>query len=282
MRHRILSLGAGVQSTTLYLMAMEGEIPAFDLCIFADTQAEPKAVMDHLAWLQSLDGPRIVVTTAGSLTDNLELGPDDDGKPQERTGRFITIPAYTNNSLEGKQGIMPRQCTREFKLRPIQHAIKEHVFGIPSRKHIPKDAHVQSVIGLSYDEPKRVIRVKQRYAGLGSRWSVDFPLWDLEMTRGDCLKYLEGRVPHQTPRSACVYCPFHSNDSWRNMRDNHPEDWAKACEIDRRYRHGRGLEHTRYLHQSRQPLELVNLDMPTGKPKGSSDFIDECEGMCGH
>lgn len=46
---RIISLGAGVQSTTLALMAAAGEIgPMPDCAIFADTQSEPTAVYRHL------------------------------------------------------------------------------------------------------------------------------------------------------------------------------------------------------------------------------------------
>lgn len=44
-RLRALSLGAGVQSTTMALMAAHGEIqPMPDCAIFADTGWEPKAV----------------------------------------------------------------------------------------------------------------------------------------------------------------------------------------------------------------------------------------------
>jgi len=53
-RLRVLSLGAGVQSTTLALMAAHGEVgPMPDCAIFADTGWEPQAVYDHLAWLRS-------------------------------------------------------------------------------------------------------------------------------------------------------------------------------------------------------------------------------------
>jgi hypothetical protein len=41
---RVISLGAGVQSTTMALMATHGEITLMpDCAIFADTHAEPKA-----------------------------------------------------------------------------------------------------------------------------------------------------------------------------------------------------------------------------------------------
>ena len=48
-RLRVLSLGAGVQSTTLALMAAHGEIVPMPACaIFADTGWEPNSVYDHL------------------------------------------------------------------------------------------------------------------------------------------------------------------------------------------------------------------------------------------
>ena len=70
----VLSLGAGVQSTTLALMAAHSEItPMPDCAIFADTQAEPAAVYEHLRWLMSpnvLPFPVHVVTT-GNLEEHV-------------------------------------------------------------------------------------------------------------------------------------------------------------------------------------------------------------------
>ena len=43
----VISLGAGVQSSVMALMAAHGEItPMPDCAIFADTQAEPTRVLD--------------------------------------------------------------------------------------------------------------------------------------------------------------------------------------------------------------------------------------------
>ena len=51
---RVISLGAGVQSTTMALLAAHGEIqPMPDAAIFADTGWEPAAVYRHLEWLTS-------------------------------------------------------------------------------------------------------------------------------------------------------------------------------------------------------------------------------------
>ena len=48
---KILSLGAGVQSTALLLMSIRGEVERFDCAIFADTGWEPAVVYEHLPWL---------------------------------------------------------------------------------------------------------------------------------------------------------------------------------------------------------------------------------------
>lgn len=76
-RLRVLSLGAGVQSTTLALMAAHGEVgPIPDCAIFSDTGCEPKAVYDHLTWIMSpnvLPFP-IHIVSAGNIRDDLIAG----------------------------------------------------------------------------------------------------------------------------------------------------------------------------------------------------------------
>jgi len=49
---RVLSLGGGVQSTTLLLMAITEQIEPLDAAIFADTGWEPAAVYEHMDWLR--------------------------------------------------------------------------------------------------------------------------------------------------------------------------------------------------------------------------------------
>ena len=51
---RILSLGAGVQSSTMALMAAHGELPRPNCAIFADTGDEPAAVYRWLDYLESI------------------------------------------------------------------------------------------------------------------------------------------------------------------------------------------------------------------------------------
>ena len=111
----IISLGAGVQSTTMALMAAHGEImPMPDCAIFADTQWEPKGVYEHLDWLTSdnvLPFP-VHTVTAGNLRDDVMSRSNTTG------GRFSAVPWFIKNP-DGTQGMGRRQCTKEYKLRPV-------------------------------------------------------------------------------------------------------------------------------------------------------------------
>ena len=48
----VISLGAGVQSSTMAIMAAKGDFPSVDCAIFADTGYEPKAVYKYLEFLK--------------------------------------------------------------------------------------------------------------------------------------------------------------------------------------------------------------------------------------
>lgn len=282
MKVRVLNLGAGVQSTAIYLMMRDGEIEPSDVAVFADTQDEPPHVYEHLEWMRSLGGPPIEIVTAGKLSESLEKGTDAAGNAlADELQHFISIPAYVRNQ-DGSRGMVSRQCTADFKVRPIELFIRER-YGDGKGKPIRRVVEITQIFGLSYDEPKRVIRVQQRFQAKPRNWRCEFPLWDLQITRGECVKYLAGRVPHEVGRSACVYCPFKSDAEWRWLRDNCPEGWAKAVEIDEICRRGKMLRGERYLHGSLVPLadaDLRERDERTGQ-RSLPIFIDECEGMCG-
>jgi hypothetical protein len=285
--HHFLNLGAGVQSTALYLMSIDGdepEVPKFDAAIFADVQEEPDEVYRHLEWLESQGGPQIIRTTAGKLGDALDAGSDASGNQRTDGGHCISIPAFTMNPHTGDRGIIQRQCTADFKVKPIEKMIRASVGAQPGRP-VPKDIIIHQYMGLSFDEPKRVIRVKERFLCKPSNWKVHFPLWEMQYTRGDCQSYLRGRMPYEVPRSACVFCPFKSDSEWRRLRDEDPKGWQRALHIDTVCRTGTGLVAHRYLHKSCQPLGQVDLrpaDEKSGQKHLFSGFQDECEGYCGN
>lgn len=282
---KILNLGAGVQSTALYLMSLRRDepehVPVFDYAIFADTQEEPRAVYEHLEWLKSLGGAPILEATAGKLGDDLISGVNSTGQ------RFASIPSYTKAEGDEREGQTRRQCTKEYKTNVIERVIRRQILGLEPRQRMPQGTKVYQYMGLSFDEPSRIVRVKAVYQGI---WWAEprFPLFDLEMSRQGCLRYLAEVAPDRPiPRSACVFCPFHSNEEWRRLRDSDPDGWKRACEIDNAIRHhdalcGKGMQKPMYLHRSCVPLREAVIDTPESRGEQYVfGFAQECEGMCG-
>lgn len=276
--YHILNLGAGVQSTALYLMFLDGEFDeALDYAVFADTQEEPEPVYTHLEWLRSLGGPPILIDSAGRLGDDLIHGKNSTGQ------RFASIPAFTSAMPGVTGGMLRRQCTAEYKINVVERIIRRQVVGLEYRQRMPKGVRVVQYFGLSFDEPRRVAKVKARF--VGHPWAEGrFPLFDLEMTRSDCVAYLkEQAIPHEVPRSACVFCPYRSNAEWRHLRDTDPAGWKRAVEVDEALRRpgtvaNRNLEQAIYLHRSCLPL--VDADLG-GRDVTGGVAHSECEGMCG-
>lgn len=281
--YHILNLGAGVQSTTLYLMFMRGEIkPQIDCAIFADTQEEPRAVYEHLAWLQSLGGPEILVRTKGKLGDDLANGVNSTGQ------RFASIPAFMKGEGEAVEGRTRRQCSREYKIEVIERTIRREVLGLEPGRRVPKTTHIHQYLGISLDEAGRARRIAERFRQTIKWATPHFPLIERFFTRPDCLTYLADKVPHQCPRSACVLCPYRSDPEWFHMRETDPGGFERAIEIDRALRVSgnivnRNIDKPMYLHRSCQPLDQVVFDT---RPRArdlqlSMSFAEVCEGVCG-
>jgi hypothetical protein len=262
---------------------MRGDIqPGIDVAIFADTGEEPAGVYQHLAWLQSLNGPPIVARSIGSrLGDDLLRGQNSTKH------RFASIPAYTA-AKEGEQsGITRRQCTYEYKVRVIERYIRRELLGLKPGQRIPKGVEVTQAFGISVDEKSRASRIYERWVMGEAPFKPVFPLLDKRMTRADCIAWLRENVPHEVPRSACVFCPFKSNAEWRRLRYTDPQGWARAIEIDDALRIpgnvvNRGLDQKLYIHRECIRLRSIDLD---GKDRRQllldPTWDDECAGMCG-
>jgi hypothetical protein len=289
----ILNLGAGVQSTMLYMLAAQhhpailATMPKIDYAIFADVGEEPAAVYRHLEWLKTIGGPEILVRSTGSrLGDDLIHGTVGRTGRTGRTGRrFATIPAFTANGGMGK-----RQCTKEYKIDVVERCIRREIVGLKPRQRFPLDKYlIHQYMGLSFDEAKRVLRVQNRFYSIP--WSLPhFPLFETNTTRGGAKNWLKPQVPHEVPRSACVFCPYHRNDEWQRIQAGDPSnpDWLRAVEIDEALRSQKYLKEGStqgnfreniFLHRSCVPLAQADITIPD--PPCEFGFAAECEGMCG-
>ncbi len=267
---RVLSLGAGVQSTAVLLMMIHGEIPKADAVIFADTGWEPKAVYHHLAKLELLmaenDMPFYKVSFGNIRQDFMES-----------ETRFATMPLYTLNK-EGKQSMLMRQCTNDYKIKPL-NKIQRELAGLKKGERC-KEHRITTVIGISDDE-------SQRMRDPAFSWQRnEYPLVDRKISRQDCINWCLDHGYDKPPRSACIGCPFKRNDEWRELKNN-AEEWQDAVDFDHALRQKQRLK-DRFgwagLHSSMKPLDEV--DLRSDKEKGifslfDDGFAQECEGMCG-
>lgn len=369
----ILSLGAGVQSTTVLLMSCVGELPKLDAAIFADTHWEPAAVYAHLEWLEGVAGEHgipIHRVSAGNirsdalisqvrgkslsvedLQDELSTCNSADQRDQIESAiaaggsRWASMPLYTLKTwtmadipvLQGlideyeskasgrsvtvyegavkipgatkgfivvdqrlfsdmdmdgpeatklrkilgqvqrwgeaeQRGMIKRQCTSEYKIEPIEKEIRR-LLDYKPRQRIP-DLSARQWFGISVDELGRMSRSRVAWK------SHYYPLVEKRISRAGCIEWLQQHGFPVPPRSACLGCPFHSNDEWRSLRDTSPTEWADAVAVDRAIRNCGGLRGEVFLHRSCKPLD--EADLRTDAEKGQlSLWQDECTGMCG-
>lgn len=265
---KVLSLGAGIQSSALLLMSCDGFLPKLDHAIFADTGWEPAAVYRHLEWLKeksSAAGIPLHIVSVGNIKTDMEEARTSGGAYK---GRWASMPLFVRG--DGIEGMIRRQCTKEYKIEPIEKKLRQ-LLGYAPRKRI-KPGSVIQWLGISTDEARRA-RVSDK------PWlDFHYPLiLDLKYSRGDCIAWLDKHYPdREVVRSACIGCPFQSDRQWKDCKQNQPAEFAQAVEFDKVIRTASGMIADSFLHRSRQPLDQVDFNETQGDM-----FEDECAGVCG-
>lgn len=273
---RVLSLGAGVQSSTLLLMSITGHLPRLDAAIFADTGWEPKAVYAHLDWLEMqaarVDLPVLRVSAGNIRTALLAAA-------HGLNSRVDTIPLYViNHGGDGTDqgGRLYRECTTAYKVVPINRACKQ-LLGLRTRQRVPKGTMVEQWLGISVDEFTRMKPSPQYWI------TRKYPLIEQRLSRQDCLDWLRRHGFPRPPKSSCIGCPYHSHAHWREMARHRPEEFADAVAFEAELQRGKlpGVTGTPYLHKRMIPLaDAVEIDLKPTRNQAAFGFMDECEGVC--
>ena len=272
-----LSLGGGVQSSTIAEMIAEGVLPIPNLILFADTGDEPQYVYDQVDYLKKrLFGLcQFKTVSAGNLIDDLT----------SVTKRFAAIPVSTRMRDTGKVSRLRRQCTNEYKIVPIERAVREYLVTIGKAKRdnrgitIPKTVSIETWLGISLDE---VVRMKPaRNKRFVNRW----PLIEMRMTRQDCFDWLGARGLPIPRKSSCLICPYHDNAHWQEMKERDPHDWQHVTAFDDFLRNSDSrfsatANGELFLHRDCVPLSQVDL-RPKHEQEGQLSIFDICdEGNC--
>ncbi len=111
----------------MLLLAARREIPGFNAAIFADTGWEPLAVYRHLHRLERIAAPAgipVVRVSAGHIRRDA-LDP---------IHRFASMPLFTLGP-NGERGMMRRQCTSEYKIKPIKEEVRRRL-GYPHPQRV--------------------------------------------------------------------------------------------------------------------------------------------------
>lgn len=263
---RVLSLGAGVQSSALLLMMERGEIERVDAAIFSDTQAEPSYVYEWLDYLKSQTTIPIYTSTHGDLgKDAVTVRTSKRGLQYQKT----TIPVYVRNQ-KGGVGMLKRWCTEKYKIHPVQRQIRSL---LKNKGWTIKNTAVLLYIGISLDEAHRKTTSTRKWI------TNTYPLLEKELDRQACLDWMHTHKYKLPLKSSCVFCPFHSDEQWIDLKKDVPT-WERIVEFEKQLQetYKQTVKRIPYLHDSCVPINEVAFQETHD---ASQEFSAECKGMCG-
>ena len=223
----IMSLGGGVQSSVMALMASQSLPPTG-----SGGGLRPRAGLRHLrrhplgaaqrlrarrvARRPALSFPLYVVDNGRSLREDLKALTNHSGSRS-----YVDIPVYLKGRGGEGDGIGRRQCTDNYKIRPIRRKIRE-MQGLRPRQRVPAGTTVELWLGMSTDE---AIRMKTSR----DRWITNrYPLMEKGMSRQDCADWWTSRYDRPLERSA-PSSPV--TDGWRPSaggRSCSPRPWRST------------------------------------------------------
>lgn len=151
--------------------------------------------------------------------------------PTTRPSRFDNPPYWTKNRKTGKRGMLKQKCTQVYKIAPMDRAIRRLLhdkFGTSLVSRRIGTGTVEKWIGFTADEQERVNKCvsKQKYV------TFRFPLHERGLKKEDTAAlYKKHNVP-EPPRSVCNACFANGVQTFKEMHDNRPSDWAQAVAVD--------------------------------------------------
>jgi hypothetical protein len=243
--YEILSFGGGVQSSALAILIAHKQVNV-DAIVFVDTGFEKSNVFAFLEkyTLPMLEKAKIPFYIA--KTEDYE---------KKRYADF-SLPAFF--TLHSKTHEITRSgmfCSDKWKRNVYQRFVNAQ-FGT-------KNTYT-TFIGFSTDESSRAIRFSkmpredlfEKSKPLAkTKWTYEFPLIELNMSRQDCIALVKSYFHVEPPKSSCIFCPNHKQDEWTHVKES--ADWEKVIAVDkiiRTYNSKNGID-TQYLTPELKPID---------------------------
>lgn len=241
----IWSYGGGVQSVAILVLVAQGKLPRPERIVMSDTGRESsltwKYTTEHVTPLLERLGMRLEIAGHDLSTVDLE-GANGD----------LLIPAFTET------GKLPTFCSTEWKRRVIRRYLTSQGYG-PANP-------VKMWFGMSLDEVHRM-RVSD------VKWiENEYPLcFTVKKRRHECALLITEYGLPEPPKSACWMCPNRNDAEWEQQKQDAPEDFAKAVELEQEVMQSHGV----YLHRDRVPLDQVKFDR-----RRKHDPMGLCSDVC--
>lgn len=247
---QVWSCGGGTQSCAIAALIVQGKLPKPDVSVIADTGYETRATWEYMDAVLVPELAKVNVTLHrvkaiewNSKRATLWYEYKDDDRESD-----LEIPAYSTRS--GTRGKLSNFCTGRWKVETVDGWLSK-VHGITRSKAV-------KWIGFSRDEQTRIVRMQRTdeyKSGL-----IRFPLLhDYPTTRREAIALVEFMGWPTPPRSACYMCPNKSDTEWRLLRDERPDEFAKAVALEKEI-HLRDPD--AWLHKSCKPLSQVDFSQP--------------------
>lgn len=231
---KILSFGAGMQSTALALMSCENasaamkkqklpwpSVPVYDLVVICDLGFEAPWVMGQAEFV------RTACLDAGIRYEHLDAPLYRDLMHDFGNKRVVSIPWWTLGN-DGHKSRMPRNCTLEYKVQVISKFVRWEMLGYKKGQRLrdeDKKAH-EMHMGFSFEERRRCKESPN------PMFVNRFPLVEMGLVRADNYAYIRDVWGLETKASACAFCPFHRNYFFQHLKENLPDTYRQLLEVD--------------------------------------------------
>lgn len=261
---KILSCGAGMQSTALALMSCANKllkekrakdfafeyiekVPIYDVVLFCDLGLEPSWVLNQVNFIKNAcewAGIPFYVLKNDLYKHYIE----NFGEK-----RVVSIPFWTRD-VDGKKGKMMRNCTLEFKINIMQNFVRWELLGYKKGQRTKAEdmkAH-EMHLGFSKEEEHRCKENPHKM------FVNKFPLCEMNLVRADNYAYIKDVWGLDTKASACCFCPFHTNYFFKYIKDNHKHEYEKTVKFDQMLEKAQPNTKIRsklYISKSRKRIE---------------------------
>lgn len=288
--YRVLSMGAGMQSSALFGYSLDNliadrkglprpypKVPVYDAIIYIKMEDRQIVEEQSLYFKRLADkyGMRYeILRPEDTGKDLMEDYLRDYGHKSVRSIPFWTLEEVFNDEgnpvidpktgkQKAKKGRMPRICTMDYKINLVMRYVKYNILGFKPRERL-QDCDIkrhEMHIGFSYEEKKRV---KENPHPL---FVNHFPLVEMELERKDNYAYLRDRWGIETVASACLFCPYRTNYFFNYIKTEEPDNYKKVVKFDDMLRErkpytrpGVNFNSKLYVSKSRKPIKELKCE----------------------